>query len=275
MLQEMIDILEPFYEISIKCQAEMIVTASLVVPSIVHLITHLRDMKETTNLLFSTKLVEQLQSSIEKRFAGIIHRLNQVDVEQNDPFNDPLYFMATLLDPSFKFFWIRDLKLPANVENRLKQSVIQLILDEISKDSTTPSTQLHDSTSSSSTTTTTTTTTTTLCLSSTSKVVKRRKLFIYNDSNDDSNHILPLNPATELEAYLNDPVRSRFAEYWFHSQMSLLKKLVIRLFSVQASSAPIERVFSHAGLILSSRRTNMSEHLLKDLIFLRVNQNLL
>jgi hypothetical protein len=271
ILQEIIDILEPFYEISIKCQAEMIVTASLVVPSIVHLIIHLRDMKET-NLLFCTKLVEQLQSSIEKRFAGIIHRLNQVDVEENDPFNDPLYFMATVLDPSFKFFWIRDLKLPANVENRLKQSVIQLILDEISKDSTTSSTQLPDSSSSSSSSLSTTTT---LCLSSTSKVVKRRKLFIYDDSNDDSNHILPLDPATELEAYLNDPVRSKFAEYWFHSQMSLLKKLVVRIFSVQASSAPIERVFSHAGLILSSRRTNMSEQLFKDLIFLRVNQSLL
>jgi len=270
ILQEIIDILEPFYEISIKCQAEMIVTASLVVPSIVHLISHLRDMKET-NLLFSTKLVGQLQSSIEKRFAGIIHRLNQVDVEENDPFNDPLYFMATVLDPSFKFFWIRDLKLPANVENRLKQSVIQLILDEISKDTTTSSVQSHDSNSSSSSLSTTAT----LCLSSTSKVVKRRKLFIYNDSNDDSNHILPLDPATELEAYLNDPVRSKFAEYWFHSQMSLLKKLVVRIFSVQASSAPIERVFSHAGLILSSRRTNMSEHLFKDLIFLRVNQSLL
>jgi hypothetical protein len=268
ILQETIDILEPFYEISIKCQAEMIVTASLVVPSIVHLITHLRDMKETNHLLFSTKLVEQLQSSIEKRFTGIIHRLNQVDVEENDPFNDPLYFMATVLDPSFKFYWIRDLKLPSNVENRLKQNLIQLILDEISKDSTT-STQLPDSSNSSSSTTAT------LCLSSTSNKVKRRKLFIYNNSNDDSNHIIPLDPATELEAYLNDPVRSRFSEYWFHSQMSLLKKLVVRLFSVQASSAPIERVFSHAGLILSSRRTNMSEHLFKDLIFLRVNQSLL
>ena len=132
--------------------------------------------------------------------------------------------MATVLDPSFKFYWIRDLKLPANVENRLKQNIIQLILDEISKDSTTSSAQLQDSSSSSSSLSTMTT----LCLSSTSKVVKKRKLFIYNDSNDDSNHILPLDPATELEAYLNDPVRSKFAEYWFHSQMSLLKKLVVK-----------------------------------------------
>jgi hypothetical protein len=265
ILEEIIDILEPFYEISIKCQAEMIVTVSLVVPAIVHLITHLRDIKEI--LLFCAKLVEQLQSSIEKRFAGIINRLNQENVEENDPFNDPLYFMAAVLDPSFKFYWIRDLKLLANVEHRLKQNIIQLILDEISKDVTTTLTQLSDQSSS--------LPAATLYLSSTSKL-KRRKLFIYNDNHDDSNHMATaLDPTIELEAYLNEPIRSKFSEYWLHSQMNSLKKLVLRIFSVQASSAPVERVFSHAGLILSSRRTNMSEQLFKDLVFLKVNQSLL
>ena len=265
ILEEIIDVLEPFYEISIRCQAEMIVTVSLVVPAIVHIISHLRDIKQ--NLLFSTKLVEQLQSSIERRFTGIIHRLNQVDVEENDPFNDPLYFMAAVLDPSFKFYWIRDLKLLANVENRLKQNIIQLILDEISRDSTT-SNHLPDQGGSSSSSSST------LCFSSATKA-KRRKLFTYSDNNEESNQIIASNPAIELEAYLNDPVRSRFSEYWFHSRKSLLKKFVVRIFSVQASSAPVERVFSHAGLILSPRRTNMSEQLFKDLVFLKVNQSLL
>ncbi|CAF3382037.1 unnamed protein product [Rotaria sp. Silwood2] len=263
ILEEIIDVLEPFSEISIKCEAETIVTVSLVVPAIVHLITHLRDVKE--NLSYCSKLVEQLQLSIEKRFIGIINRLNQVNVQENDPFNDSLYFMAAVLDPSFKFYWIRDLKFTVNVENRLKQNIIQLILDEISKDFST-STQFSDQNSSSSTTT--------LPLHSTPRT-KRRKLFNYSDNNDDPNHTTELNPATELEAYLNDPVRYKFSEYWFHSRMSLLKKLVMRIFSVQASSAPIERVFSPAGLILSSRRTNMSEQLFKDLVFLKVNQSLL
>ncbi|CAF2061368.1 unnamed protein product [Rotaria magnacalcarata] len=142
ILEEIADVLEPFYEVSIKCQAEIIVTASLVVPVIVHLITHLRDIKE--NLSFCTKLAQQLQSSIEIRFAGIIKRLNQFDVDTNDPFNDPMYFMAAVLDPSFKFYWIQDLKLPTNAENRLKQNIIQLILDDISKDITTPSKHLSN-----------------------------------------------------------------------------------------------------------------------------------
>jgi len=147
ILQEIVDILEPFYDISIKCQSETIATAGLVVPAIVHLIVHLRDVKE--NILFCTKLVQQLESSIEKRFAGIVNRLNQLHIEENDPFNDPVYFISAVLDPSFKFFWLRDLKLPANIENRLKQDVIQLILDEINKDSKVSSTKLVDKSTSS------------------------------------------------------------------------------------------------------------------------------
>ncbi|CAF4100525.1 unnamed protein product, partial [Rotaria sp. Silwood1] len=111
---------------------------------------------------------------------------------------------------------------------------------------------------------------------STTPKPKKRKLFTYIDgSNDESNNSTPMDAANELEAYLNDPVRSRFPEYWSNTRLNILKKLVHRVFSVQASSAPVERVFSHAGLILSSRRTNMNEKLFKDLLFLKINQHLL
>ncbi|CAF3331718.1 unnamed protein product [Rotaria socialis] len=173
--------------------------------------------------------------------------------------------MAIVLDPSFKFYWIRDLQLPAHMENRLKQNIIQLIINEMNKDSRTSTTDLHKTNFSS----------TTLCFTSTSKA-KRRKLFNYDDSSmDDSNDSTTLDPTVEFNAYLNDPVRTKFSDYWFHSQLNILKKLSMRLFSVQASSTPIERAFSHAGLILSQRRTNMSEQLFRDLVFLRVNQELL
>lgn len=112
--------------------------------------------------------------------------------------------------------------------------------------------------------------------STTTQQRKRRKLFNYDDNIiNGSNESSTLDPAVELDAFLNDPVRSKFSDYWFHSQLKILKNLVVRIFSVQASSAPIERVFSHAGLILSSRRTKMNETLFRDLVLLRVNQNLL
>ena len=230
------------------------------VSAVVHLIAHLRDIKET--ILFCNKLVQQLEVSLGKRFAGIINRLNQLVVDPKDPFNDPVYFMAAILDPGFKFFWIRDLHLPANHENRLKQSIIQLILDEISRDSTASS----DGNSLSMTTS----------LSSSTPKPKRRKLFSYHDNHDDlPSGLIKLDPSVELEIYLNDPIKGKFSEYWLMSRLSLLKKLVVRIFTVQASSAPVERVFSYGGMILSPRRSNMSVQLFRDMVFLKVNENLL
>jgi len=181
ILAEFIDILEPFHEISIKCQAEMAVTASLVVPSIVHLFTHLRDMK--ANVSYCSKLIEQLDGSIKKRFSSIMDRLSLVNVDSNANFDDPLYFITAVLDPSFKFFWIRDLQLSAQVENHLKNHIIELIVNEISKDSrtsTAESSNLNSSSMSSS------------CSASSPKL-KRRKLFNYEDCNlNDSNESLTL-----------------------------------------------------------------------------------
>ncbi|CAF3045088.1 unnamed protein product [Rotaria sp. Silwood2] len=132
VLQELIDILQPFYDISIRCQAETAVTASLVVPSIVHLISHLRDINPDISLCL--KLVQQLEESITTHFSGIINRLNLVDVVDNSAYGDPIYFIAAVLDPSLKFLWIRDLKLPVPIENRLKQHIIELIINEVKKD---------------------------------------------------------------------------------------------------------------------------------------------
>lgn len=262
ILGEIVDILEPFYEITIKCQSETAVTASLVVPSIVHLIVHLRDVKRSISSCL--KLVQQLIASITTRFSGIIKRLDLIDIIDNSAYGDPLYFIAAVLDPSFKFFWIRDLQLSVQMENRLKNHIIDLIMNEMKKDLPKPhmkSTKINSSSTSSFTS---------------SPPKKRRKLFNYNDNIiNDLSESSTLDPVVELDAYLNDPVRAKFSDYWFHSQLNILKNLVVRIFSVQASSAPIERVFSHAGLVLSSRRTNMKEHLFRDLVLLRVNQNLL
>jgi zinc finger BED domain-containing protein 4 len=269
LLGEMIEILGPFCEISIKCQADTVVTASLVVPSIVHLLSHLRDMKE--GVKFCAKLIQQLQGSIAKRFSGITDRLQLVDVAASAPYGDPLYFIAAVLDPSFKFYWIKDLQLSPHGENCLKQNVIRLIIDEVNNDLNTYSVALNKSSDSSSSSSSTASSS----LSSTPKP-KRRRLFQYEDGTDTAiDETTALDPAVELDAFLSDPVRTRFSDYWFKSPLNILKKLVKRVFTVQASSAPIERVFSHAGLIYSPRRTNIGTDLFRDLVFLRVNQNLL
>ena len=261
ILDEIIEVLQPFYEISIKCQAESAVTASMVVPSIAHLISHLRDIR--AEIVFCAKLAQQLETSIHVRFAGITDRLYEIEPTGDSPFSDPLYFIASVLDPQFKFHWVRDLKRPVQSENRLKQDIIQLIIDEGKNDSKQCSIKTIEKSA---------------CSSSCADTpkAKRRKLFHYDhDIVGDATETTVLDPAIELDSYLNDPIRTSFSQYWSHSPLNILKKIVQRVFSVQASSAPIERVFSHAGLILSSRRTNMSEQLFRDLVFLRVNQSLL
>ena len=105
--------------------------------------------------------------------------------------------------------------------------------------------------------------------------IKRRKLFDYGNNINNSTELKTLDVAIELDAYLIDPLRAKFSHYWSYSQLKVLNKLVMKIFSVQASSAPIERVFSCAGFILSPRRTNMNEQLFRDLVFLRVNKVLL
>lgn len=102
ILDEIVQILEPFHEISVRCQAETAVTVSLVVPSITHLLGHLADMQR--NVSFLIKLVRQLTAAIEKRFSGIVDRINQRAVADGSPFSDALYFIAAVLDPHFKFY---------------------------------------------------------------------------------------------------------------------------------------------------------------------------
>lgn len=105
---------------------------------------------------------------------------------------------------------------------------------------------------------------------------KRRKLFSYDELGTDGLDLTqPLALSVEIDVYLNDPVRTDFTSYWSRSHLNILKQVVLRIFTVQASSAPIERVFSQAGIILTSRRTRMKENLFRELVFLRVNQHLL
>jgi hypothetical protein len=82
------------------------------------------------------------------------------------------------------------------MENRLKQNVIQIIIDEMNKNPTTSnkSNGMNYSLTASSSSTST-------------PKNKCRKLFNYDASTaGDSNGSLTFDPAVELDAYLNDPV---------------------------------------------------------------------
>ena len=54
----------------------------------------------------------------------------------------------------------------------------------------------------------------------------------------------------------------------------VLKKLFIQLNTPLPASAAAERLFSYAGLTMSSRRTRMSNELFENLVMLKVNKDL-
>lgn len=258
VLREAVEVLEPFADITRRIQAESAVNVSLVVPSIVHLIDHLHVM--LSHVVWLKSMCLQLEASIHKRFAGIIKRLSQQHVETTDPFSDPIYFLSAVLDPEFKFLWLTQMNYQPMVESPMKQSLVQMILSECELLSYVSSSIQDEN-------------------QHTTKpveavVLKKRKLFEYEDIVPTSMNTTN-NPLQEINAYINDPMRSRFSSYWRNARLPALQQIVRRIFSVQASSAPIERVFSQAGLIMSARRTTMLDEVFRSLVFLRANQSLI
>jgi hypothetical protein len=107
----------------------------------------------------------------------------------------------------------------------------------------------------------------------TSTRVYKRSLF-----SDDESHDLQTED-NEVERYLvmaqikndQDPLK------WWDvnkSQFPVLAQLARKYLSIQATSGASERVFSDAGLIMSSKRTSMKTDLFEALIFLKRNGNL-
>jgi len=68
-------------------------------------------------------------------------------------------------------------------------------------------------------------------------------------------------------------MRAHCLSFWDHHRTEFNKLLhpAARALSVPASSSPVERVFSHGGIILYPHRARMSNILLSKLIFLKCN----
>lgn len=244
-------------------------TISLVVPSIVHLIDHLNQIKP--HLHFLKKLSTQLEQSIGRRFSGIVKRLLQQTIFDEDPFSDSIYFVSTILDPHFKLLWLTQMHYKPAIEVKMKQSLMQLVLDqcEMINDLQNGNSQ---STQYSSPTLFVFNSRTTQSIDT--STIKKQKLFEYNHC-DNSSIDSSLKPIDELNLYISDTTPAKFSLYWKYSKLKVLQNIVRKIFSIQASSAPIERCFSQAGLIMSPRRAKMSDEVFTDLVFLRVNQQVI
>ncbi|XP_067928096.1 uncharacterized protein [Watersipora subatra] len=78
----------------------------------------------------------------------------------------------------------------------------------------------------------------------------------------------------EIEKYM---AKSRSScntlSYWQgETQLLRLSKLALKVLSVPASSAPIERVFSKSGFIMRPHRSSLTSENLRKLVFLKCNK---
>ena len=58
------------------------------------------------------------------------------------------------------------------------------------------------------------------------------------------------------------------------SQFTILHKLFEKVFCTPATSAPVERVFSHSGLFMRPHRARMGDRMLADLVFSKCNKHI-
>ena len=263
VLEVTVDILEPLAKIRATCQSEMTATISMIVPSIVRIIDHLQQMDHSVSLL--KKLIIQLDHSVRARFAGIAKRLFLEPVVDSDSFNDPLYFVATLLDPKFKFCWMYLMNYGQSFESQLKHTMINMVLDECER---------YASKDIDRSCTTESVTNTSTAQTGCSSNIRKRKLFQYDDNRGNTLFGSQMKVTDALTRYINESNAMSSLASWKTSPFLPLTDLVKRVFSVQASSAPIERAFSQYGLIMSPRRTSMRDELFQSSVFMRVNYKL-
>ena len=71
----------------------------------------------------------------------------------------------------------------------------------------------------------------------------------------------------ELRGYLDSPcLQIKPIDFWSQRTDSPLKTLALQLLSVLSSSAPVQRLFSKAGVILNQRKTRLSSNRLEQLL---------
>lgn len=81
----------------------------------------------------------------------------------------------------------------------------------------------------------------------------------------------------EVRDYNSNEGRGHVFHFWADNKKKFpqLYNLAIVVLSIPASSAPVERVFSHGGILMRPHRARLGEETLSKLIFLKCNETLL
>ena len=111
-LLELVEILDPFAEATDLCQGQHYTTIGCIVPCIVSLLNHLQRMEQ--HVKYHRPMIVALRQSLDSCFAGMLSciRLSRSTLSANNcntaGFAEDLYVIASALDPSYGFLWLKD-----------------------------------------------------------------------------------------------------------------------------------------------------------------------
>ncbi|XP_060731809.1 uncharacterized protein LOC132849873 isoform X2 [Tachysurus vachellii] len=269
-LKNLGSVLFPFAEATDLTEGEKMVTISMVVPTVLDLNTHLLQISESQS--HCRPLATSLRQSLLKRFSGIFVRTKMV--EQNgkeDQFNHNVYFLATMLDPQFGLNWV-DLDVTNNespdsvkkFREDLKRTLIDSLTAEV--EATADGDMLHsggdvDETSDS------------------PPGKCPRLLARYRAHKHLSHSAKDACISAQIHKYfdaIQNTDTNTALEFWSTNREKFpqLYSLVVKVLSIPASSAPVERVFSKGGLIMRPHRARLTHKMVTALVFLKSNMAL-
>ena len=237
ILKSFVLIFEHFEIATDLLQGEHYASISMAIPSYLGILQHLNRMKTIGR--YNLLVVDSLLESLERRLGGIL--------------DEPVYCISTVLDPSFKLRWCS--------EDR-KDDVKKMVKDEMIKYSNELLIQTLDQPTEPSQN---------IC----QPPSKKKKLFGFMDDME-TEESRSTRESGEFEDYLNDTnfeKNENPLKFWKAnaSKYPLLAKIARVYLGVPATSAPIERVFSHGGNIMRPDRSRLLPKNFEHLIFLKVN----
>ncbi|CAB3986900.1 zinc finger BED domain-containing 4-like [Paramuricea clavata] len=271
-LQELVAILQPFLEATNLTQVEKVVTISIVLPSILSLNHHLEDLSK--NVRYLNGLVRALKKSLWKRVQGIFVTVHMMESNQDCtelPFSDPVYLLSAILDPGFCMMWAEhDVLKTEDVKEKVKKRAKDCVIYEISQVSAALLQGDNDQNDG--------------AASNTDEereegVVEKKvpRLFAgyerKNKSTTNTSVASQFNKYLELCQQFDDRSPNASLNFWLANKNNLSKMfpVALRVLPVPASSSPVERVFSHGGIIMRPHRAKLSDKTLSNLIFLKCN----
>ena len=99
---------------------------------------------------------------------------------------------------------------------------------------------------------------------------KKKRLMDFSSISDESCTSTINNIDAEIQAYFDQPrISTDTLKFGTQRKKSQLSSLALQLLSVPCSSAPVERLFSKAGFVLSQRRSRISNAKLEKLLFIK------